>query len=94
MTAPLYPTDEQIARELFGTGKTALQDWHMLVAGLNHRGMPQPDPITGRRYWPAVRAFLDRRAGLTETVAPPTVDGKETFDEGRPRPKAATSVHR
>ena len=77
--APLFPTDAEIARELFGEGREALPTWLLMVAGLEHRGLPHADPITGRRYWPAVKAFLDRRAGLREDAVPAVADGQEVF---------------
>ena len=35
-----------------------------------HRGFPQKQKLWGdRRYWPAVKAFLDRTSGLTMDVS-------------------------
>lgn len=49
-------------------------------------GLPRPDPLFGqRRYWPAVRAFLDRRAGMAQSLAPLTRDGEEKWDDDRGR---------
>jgi len=86
--APLFPTDAEIARELFGEEKSAIEAWQILVAALERRGLPHKDPVTGRRYWPAVKAYLDRRAGLRDHDVPPTGDGQESFhDTPRPRPQ-------
>jgi hypothetical protein len=36
-----------------------------------HRGFPQKQKLWGgRRYWPAVKAFLDRSSGLTLDASP------------------------
>lgn len=89
---PLYATDEQIARAVFGPGKSAVSDWKTLAAAA--RGMPEKDPVTNRRYWPAVRAFLDRRAGLHHHAIPATIDGQENFDADAPRPRARSQAVR
>ena len=43
---------------------------------LEREGLPRVDPLMGGRYWPAVRAFWDRRYGLrdAEVLQP---DGEE-----------------
>jgi len=83
---PLYPTDAEIAKALFGEGKGAVEAWTILVAALERRGLPHKDAVTGRRYWPAVKAYLDRRAGLRDHDVPPTGDGQERFhDPAYPR---------
>lgn len=61
MTDALYLDDKAIAQRL-GVSQLA---WLDSARVLTQSGLPQPDPLFGgRRYWPAVRAFLDRRAGL------------------------------
>jgi hypothetical protein len=50
----------------------------------------RPDPLFGQpRYWPAVRSFLDRRAGMALTLAPLTRDGEEKWDDDRGRKSRA-----
>ena len=90
---PLYPSDTEIARELFGTGKDALASWKAAAAIWSRHGLPNADPFTGRRYWPAVRAFLDRRAGLRDDQ-PVAMDGRETFDVDAPRPRRQAQATR
>jgi hypothetical protein len=41
--------------------------------------MPQVDPLMGGRYWPAVRAFFDRRHGVTDRAVPSKPDEPEKF---------------
>jgi hypothetical protein len=74
---PLYVTDEQLwpmispqlSRAAFIKGLLELET----------RGFPKFDPVFKGRYWPAVRAWLDRRAGIGrhEIMA---ADGEETWD--------------
>jgi hypothetical protein len=59
---PLYATEEQIAEEILGPG--ALREWKRAALELEALGMPKVDPVLGRRYFPAVKAFFDRRHGL------------------------------
>lgn len=74
---PLFLTDAEIAGRL---GLTA-DDWRAASAALSKSGLPAPDPVfLNRRYWPAVRAYLDRRAGLTHNAAPLAVDGEENWN--------------
>jgi hypothetical protein len=56
---PLYPSEEQIARAVLGPGK--VRQWPGLAVVLERQGLPRVDEQFGGRYWPAVRAFLDRR---------------------------------
>jgi hypothetical protein len=60
-----------------------------LAAGgicLEKSGLPRPDPLFGQ---PAVRAFLDRRAGMAQALAPLTRDGEEKWDDDRGRKSRA-----
>ena len=74
---PLYPTEAEIGRELFGSVRWS--EWRAIAPILERKGLPQIDPLFGARYWPAVKAFLDRRNGLSTTPIPSTVDGKENW---------------
>jgi hypothetical protein len=57
----LFLTESEIAKRI---GLNADQFKNALPA-LQRIGFPQPDPLfADRRYWPAIQAFLDRRAGL------------------------------
>lgn len=85
MTDALYLSDDEIARRL-GVSQTA---WTRSIAPvLAKAGLPPPDPLFGGlRYWPAVRAFLDRRSGLGTASADGgprsgfQPDGEENFHE-------------
>lgn len=73
----LYMTDAEIAAAI----GVALPAWQAAAAVLQKEGFPAPDPLFGgRRYWPAVRAYLDRRAGLAQSSPAPTVDGVENWN--------------
>lgn len=74
---PLYPTEAEIASELLGPNR--LSEWRGLAPILERKGLPVVDPIFGRRYWPAVKAYLDRRAGLANVAVPSVADGEENW---------------
>ena len=74
---PLYVTDGEIANKL----GLSHDEWVAATKAL--RGLPPTDPgFKFRRYWPAVKAYLDRRSGL-HLLNAPADDGEETFDEDR-----------
>ncbi|EJT05683.1 hypothetical protein [Rhizobium sp. CCGE 510] len=74
---PLYLSEASIAHRVLGAkSRTA---WDALAIVWERDGLPRIDPMTGCRYWPAVRAFLDRRHGLHQTALPSTVDGAENW---------------
>jgi hypothetical protein len=82
----LFLTECEIALKV---GIAAL-DWQAAAHVLEKFGLPRPDPLFGqRRYWPAVRAFLDRRAGMAQSLAPLTRDGAEKWDDDRGRKSRA-----
>jgi len=91
---PLYPTEAEIARELFGQRRDAAEQWAGISRVWERQGLPLADPHTGRRYWPAVRAFLDRRAGLREHGPSPTTDGEERFNDPPIRARRQTQAAR
>lgn len=73
---PLFPSEQDIAR--FVLGEEAKR-WPDLSAVLEREGLPKIDPTTGRRYWPAVRAWFDERHGLKSYSIPATADGDERW---------------
>ncbi len=78
----LFLTEGEIAERL---GLTSAE-WIAAAAALEKSGLPRPDPMfSRRRYWPAVRAYLDRRAGLRQDAPPSVADGEENWgdDHGR-----------
>ncbi|OCJ68624.1 hypothetical protein A6U97_08210 [Agrobacterium tumefaciens] len=56
-------------------------DFKSIVSTLEKAGFPLPDPVfKNRRYWPAVRAWLDRRYGIDRaTDGPYPPDGVERW---------------
>jgi hypothetical protein len=70
----LYATEDQIARLVLGKGKE--REWRELAKVWEGQGLPAIDPQTGARYWPAVKAWLDRRYSLRD-VSPAAPDGVE-----------------
>ena len=70
----LYLCESAIAKRV---GKTP-REWAAISVILEREGLPRVCPLMGGRYWPAVRAFLDRRHGL-RGVTPANVDGEETW---------------
>lgn len=90
----LYVTDQQIS-EIWGVcDKTARRAIKALErAG----GFPRKDPLFGgKRYWPAVEAFMQRRAGLNVPVV--STDGEENWNDETPtirrRPRASLAASR
>jgi hypothetical protein len=76
---PLYKTDAEIA-ELVGVG---LDRWRANAIVLTKSGLPARDLMfANKRYWPAVRAFLDRRNGVGQQSATAgfAPDGEEHWD--------------
>jgi hypothetical protein len=81
----LYLTEDAIADRV---GVTA-EKWHENARVLERAGLPKPDPLfDGRRYWPAVKAFLDRRNGIGGASSALAPDGEENWHERRARAKA------
>ncbi len=75
--SPLYLSEASIAARILGP--KAKTQWDALALIWEREGLPRIDPLTGCRYWPAVRAFLDRRHGLTQSTLPSSVDGLENW---------------
>lgn len=83
MTDPLYLPDRQIAARLLGRHAG---EWPVYIAAWERAGMPAADPVTGLRYWPAIRAWFDLRHGLGgEACVSLVPDGVEDFDGTRAR---------
>lgn len=73
----LYLCEAAIAQRVLGSGLQA--QWQAIALLWEREGLPRVDPLTGARYWPAVRAFLDRRHGLGQSVLPVAADGAENW---------------
>jgi hypothetical protein len=63
--ATLYVTDAELIRRLGVPEKVARRVIRELDAKARLTGFPQKQKLWGdRRYWPAVKAYLDRTSGL------------------------------
>ncbi|MFO1100160.1 MAG: hypothetical protein U1E81_18320 [Xanthobacteraceae bacterium] len=71
----LFPSEKEIARRLSQDAAS----WRAKAQVLERDGLPRIDPIMGGRYWPAVRAFWNKRYGLS-TVEVSQPDGGEDLD--------------
>jgi hypothetical protein len=89
-TNDLFVTDAEVIRRLGVSEKVG----RVAIRELERRpGFPRKDPLFGgRRFWPAVTAFLAKRYGLA-TIAPSPPDGPENFD-AIDRPTGQTPRHR
>lgn len=77
---PLYLTEAQIAERL----GISTEDWACAAPMLEKYGFPKPEHLfAGRRYWPACKAFLDRRydLGTQSGQGIPALDGVERWNE-------------
>lgn len=78
MAEKLFMTDAEVAKAV----GLPTNEFKATVIVLQRSGFPSPDPVfNNRRYWPAVKAFLDRRYGLdgsTKMLTKP--DGEENWD--------------
>ncbi|MGO7036070.1 winged helix-turn-helix domain-containing protein [Rhizobium ruizarguesonis] len=60
----LYVTDAECAARI----GLPTQDFKDTLPALERAGFPTKDPLfNNKRYWPAVRAFLDKRNGLASS---------------------------
>lgn len=76
MAEKLFMTDNDIAK-IVGISHEKCQP---VLRALEKEGLPLPDPLfENRRYWPAVKAFLDQRYGLGLPTTPPALDGQENW---------------
>jgi hypothetical protein len=73
---PLYLSETDIAVWVLGDDA---KRWPDIAAILEREGLPRIDPLTGRRFRPAVEAFLLRRHGVTQGFIPAQADGVENF---------------
>ncbi|WP_370194271.1 MULTISPECIES: winged helix-turn-helix domain-containing protein [Aurantimonas] len=76
----LFLTDMEIGQRL-GLKKESVPE---RLAVLERSGFPPPDPLfDNKRYWPAVKEFLDRRFGLAPdrpgATSPLRPDGRENW---------------
>jgi hypothetical protein len=85
---PLFLTEGQIAEKF----EIRAAEWRAVAAVLERSGLPRPDPLFGNwRYWPAVSAFLDRRAGVGR-AGPLGLDGPENCADDRPDRRSERNI--
>jgi hypothetical protein len=72
----LYKPEAEIAELVLGAGA---RKWTAISIVLEREGLPKIDPMTGMRFWPAVKLFLFRRHGLIDAAVPAQTDGAETW---------------
>lgn len=57
----LFVTEAECAERI----GLSTEEFKRIISGLEQSGFPRQDPVfLNRRYWPAVRVFLDVRYGL------------------------------
>lgn len=67
----LYITDAELIRRMGVPEKIARQTLRALDAQHRKTGFPQKQALWGgRRYWPAVKAYLDKSNGVTVDAHP------------------------
>jgi hypothetical protein len=71
---PLFSDDESIGEAVLGRERAG--EFKGIATLLEPRGMPTISPIFGGRYWPGVKAFLDKMQGVSGVV-PLKEDGME-----------------
>ncbi|WP_051679129.1 hypothetical protein [Xanthobacter sp. 91] len=72
---PMFADDVDISRAILGPGHT--DEWKAISVILERHGLPIKDLVFGARYWPAVKAWFDRRASLHNHFIPSKVGGME-----------------
>jgi hypothetical protein len=72
----LYMSEADIAARVLGDDA---KRWPDVAAIWEREGLPRIDPLTGKRFWPAVETFLLSRHGLTTARIPAQADGVETW---------------
>ena len=85
MTAALYKSEAEIAK-LVGV---PIEQWRAMASVWDRQGLPPIDLQTDKRYWPAVKAFLDRRHGLgQDSIVGFAPDGEEHPEHARSQRRA------
>lgn len=79
---PLHPTEAEISTAVLGPNRT--NEWKALAQVLERDGLPRIDPVIGRRYFPAVKQYFDRRNRVS-IGAPNSGEAQEKTIWIRPR---------
>jgi hypothetical protein len=72
----LYLGESEIAGRVLGDDAA---QWPELAAVWEREGLPKKDPMTGKRFWPAVARWFAFRHGLAAQHIPAQADGVETW---------------
>ena len=72
----LYKGEGEIAMLVLGDDA---KRWPELAMVLEREGLPQIDPLTGKRFYPAVEQFFASRHGVRAGRVPATADGVEAW---------------
>lgn len=79
----LYPDEAELARVLLGPRSS---QWPTIAKVEERAGLPRISLQYGGRYWPAVKAFYDRRHQMIEQQSAPSDEREgENFDAWKPR---------
>lgn len=70
----LYPDEKELARVLMGPRAS---EWPAIAKAEEKAGLPRISVQYGGRYWPAVKAFYDRRHRLLIQQSEPEDDERE-----------------
>ena len=76
---PLYKSEQEIAARI-GVG---VKRWKSFAKTFERDGLPKPNPVIGKRYWPAIRKFLDAMEGVGQGGIQYDHRAKENFDVPR-----------
>lgn len=78
MPEKLFMTDAEVAKAI----GLPTDEFKATAIVLQRSGFPVPDPVfNNRRYWPAVKAYFDRRYGVGGEKGKLTMpDGEENWD--------------
>lgn len=78
---PLYPSEERIAYEIYGDDAASmLTSWQATARILERNGLPKKNPLFGnRRYWPAVKNWLEWYNGVSSDPGCLAPDGEENW---------------
>jgi hypothetical protein len=74
---PLYVTDSALGALVMGE---RAREWPAAALVLERHGLPRNCPLMGGRYWPAVKAFLDRYNGLEQTAEVTDLSQQENWN--------------
>jgi hypothetical protein len=70
----LYLSEGEIAARIGGVKR-----WKSLAKTFERDGLPKPNPVIGKRYWPRVRQFLDAMEGIGQGGTPYDQPRKENW---------------